>query len=94
MKVLSLFVSIFYSLPQNHIFYFRELGYNGASEHRIESHFGEVSEEFAMDDVQCSGNEASIFDCSYTTEENCDANEGLGVICSGSFEIKANNYLS
>ena len=35
-----------------------------------------------MDEVQCSGNEASIFDCPHQTTDNCAGTEGLGVICS------------
>ena len=58
------------------------LGYPGGQLTR-KSQFGQVSEYFGMDDVRCTGNEASIFDCSYTTSDNCGADEGMGVICSG-----------
>ena len=59
------------------------LGYLGG-QLTTKSQFGQVSEYFGMDDVRCTGKEASIFDCSYTTSDNCGADEGMGVICSGS----------
>ena len=64
------------------VIYFRELGYDGASQHTIRSYFGEVSDEFGMDEVQCTGNETSILDCPHQTSDNCGGSEGLGVICS------------
>merc|ERR1719507_2057628 len=60
----------------------RELGYDGASQHTTHSYFGQVSNEFGMDEVQCTGNEASIFDCPHQTTDDCGRSEGLGVICS------------
>ena len=90
MKSLFLVLLIFYIfLPQSPIFYFRELGYVRASQETIESHFGQVSDEFAMDDVQCSGNETSIFDCPHQTIDNCGGSEGLGVICSGEYNQRS-----
>ena len=64
------------------LFFLRELGYDGASQHTTQSYFGQVSNEFGMDEVQCTGNEDSIFDCPHQTTENCGGSEGLGVICS------------
>ena len=69
------------------------LGY-GYGQFTKTSQFGRVSDDFGMDNVKCTGNEASILDCPHTTEEDCTGDEGLGVICSGSFEIKSDNYLS
>ena len=40
-----------------------------------------------MDDVQCTGNETSIFDCPHQTIDNCGGSEGLGVICSGDMTV-------
>merc|ERR1719300_1787713 len=34
-----------------------------------------------MDNVVCTGSEDSIFDCSHTTEEDCEGNEGAGAEC-------------
>ena len=47
-----------------------------------DSHFGPVSNDFAMDDVKCKGNEASLQQCSHITKHNCRRLEGLGVICN------------
>ena len=47
----------------------------------LHSRFGSVPATFAMDNVQCLGTEASILDCPHLTEDNCDADEGAGVIC-------------
>ena len=45
------------------------------------SAFGEVSEDFILDDVVCEGNETNILLCTHTKNENCWINEGAGVIC-------------
>ena len=37
-----------------------------------------------MDNVQCTGSELSILDCFHQTVDNCDSQEGAGVICSNS----------
>ena len=78
----TLLQEAFYSLPQSHIFILRELGYDGANQHTKKSFFGQVSDDFAMDEVRCTGNEASILDCPHQTSDNCGGSEGLGVICS------------
>ena len=46
------------------------------------SHFGPVPTNFAMDNVNCTGDEMSIFDCAHDTADDCDSDEGAGVICS------------
>ena len=59
------------------------LGYLGG-EYTHSSQFGQVSDDFGMDDVQCTGNEDSIFDCPHRNEDIfCDESEGLGAICYG-----------
>ena len=45
------------------------------------SAFGEVSQYFILDDVNCEGNETNILSCGHTKMENCWINEGAGVIC-------------
>ena len=64
----------------HHFFLSRELGYDGG-QYTKESHFGKVSDDFMMDDVKCKGTEEKLLDCPHTTEDNCEGNEGLGVIC-------------
>ena len=46
------------------------------------SHFGPVPTNFAMDNVNCTGDEMSIFDCAHDTADDCDSDEGAGVMCS------------
>ena len=58
----------------------RMLGYNYGLP-TIQSRFGAVPATFAMDDVACIGNEASLLDCPHNSQDNCGANEGAGVIC-------------
>ena len=65
----------------------RQLGYLYGSP-TDQSFFGDVSDNFAMDDVQCSGNEEYIWRCIHLTEHNCGGHEAAGVICSnGQYQI-------
>ena len=48
----------------------------------LQSRFGFVPSKFYMDDVQCSGSETSLLDCTYLSVDNCGTDEGAGVICS------------
>ena len=59
----------------------RQLGYPGLVNITKESYFGNVSSVFAMDDVRCNGTEARLVDCPHNPSENCNANEGAGVLC-------------
>ncbi len=60
----------------------RQLGFSrGAERFTRESEFGPVPSDFAMDNVMCNGTESSLFDCQFTTTENCDGSEGAGVVC-------------
>ena len=61
----------------------RMLGYSDG-QHTTNSQFGPVSTAFRMDDVQCTGNEASLLDCPHNPRHNCGSHEGAGVICSNS----------
>merc|ERR1711892_1643903 len=59
----------------------RQLGFSsGTATHG--TYFGPVPDQFAMDDVICSGYEATIQECEYSTSDNCGPGEGAGVICS------------
>jgi len=53
---------------------------NGIAKHY--SHFGTVPDDFIMDDLACSGSEQTLFDCTYTSSDNCGGHEGAGVICT------------
>ena len=71
-------------LLQNHKRNFtRMLGYP-FGQATMKSHFGRVSSTFKMDDVRCTGNEASLLDCRHNTVDDCGPDEGAGVICSNS----------
>ena len=59
----------------------RQLGFN-YGERRGESFFGDVPNKFAMDNTQCAGDEDNIQQCEYRATDNCDFNEGAGVVCS------------
>jgi hypothetical protein len=58
----------------------RQLGFNTTIA-RTESYFGSVPGEFAMDGVICVGNEETIQQCSYSTQDDCGPDEGAGVEC-------------
>ena len=58
----------------------RMLGYSGGRA-VTGSYFGTVGTQFAMDDVICTGSEASIIDCYHQAHHNCGAREAAGVVC-------------
>ena len=46
------------------------------------AHFGQGSDiNIAMDDVDCTGSEASLFSCTHTTSHNCAHTQDAGVQC-------------
>jgi hypothetical protein len=59
----------------------RTLGMSGDGAWMIQSQAG-PSDDFWFDDVTCNGDEASIFDCSYSQEDNCSSSETMYVACS------------
>ena len=59
----------------------RQLGFTSGIE-TTSSHFGPVPDQFAMDNVICSGYEATIQECQYSPSDDCGSGEGAGVICS------------
>lgn len=56
----------------------RQLGFNTGT---AAYHFGNVPEVMAMDDVQCTGSEETLQQCTYRTYDNCAGSEGAGVEC-------------
>ena len=48
-------------------------------------HFGEGIGDIFLDNVQCTGDETSIFQCLSNSirSHNCQHNEDAGVICQG-----------
>ena len=59
----------------------RELGYTGVIKVTIKSHYGNVSNAFSMDDVNCDGNEMSLSLCNHRGSSNCNGGEAAGVVC-------------
>ena len=51
-----------------------------------ESHFGETSNDFSLDDVKCQGSEVSLLDCLRNTgnDKTCGDTLGAGVVCAKS----------
>lgn len=46
------------------------------------SHFGVGSGPIYMDNIQCSGSETALLQCSHATEHNCYHTEDAGVKCT------------
>ncbi|KAI8510949.1 hypothetical protein Bbelb_118650 [Branchiostoma belcheri] len=59
------------------------LGYSSARQVRNGAYFGSGSGPVYMDDVQCKGNENSLFNCSYSgwMTSNCNHDQDVGVVC-------------
>ena len=61
-----------------------QLGFAGGRA-TINSHFGPApTSNFAMDNVQCKGDEEHLQDCSYDGVDDCSIQEAAGVICHDS----------
>ncbi|XP_072529169.1 scavenger receptor cysteine-rich type 1 protein M130-like [Salminus brasiliensis] len=63
----------------------RELGCGEAVDALSEAHFGSGSGTIWMDEVDCSGSESTLKNCSSAGwgESDCEPSEDAGVICSG-----------
>ena len=62
----------------------RQLGYPTSNVTIFrEAYFGQGSGSIHLDDVECTGNESSLFNCSYTRYDDCYHYEDAGVRCSG-----------
>ena len=61
----------------------QQLGYQSAVKAHREAHFGEGSGDILLDNLQCTGREASLLDCPHNGVyiHNCDHSEDAGVTC-------------
>ena len=57
--------------------------YTGAMP-RISGHFGAGSGPIFFEDVECTGNETSLLNCTYEPATGCDHNDDVGVHCGKS----------
>jgi len=69
----------------------RVLGYE-SGEATNSSNFGAVPNNFIMDNVHCTGDEASVWDCGFATSTNCSSTDGAGVMCFSNEHSKKDNY--
>ena len=62
----------------------RQLGFSSAASAPYHATFGQGSDPTWMDDVDCQGGEASLFDCTFDGwgVENCNHGEDAGVVCN------------
>ena len=62
----------------------RMLDFPGAINFTMYSGYGAYnnSADFALDDIECQGDEVSLEDCSFKTRENCGRTEYAGVACN------------
>ncbi|XP_048590024.1 lysyl oxidase homolog 3A isoform X2 [Nematostella vectensis] len=60
----------------------RSLGYGSVVSVHQAAHYGQGSGPIWLDDVHCSGNEATLFSCQFTHTHNCGHSEDASVVCS------------
>ncbi|XP_062388294.1 putative HERC2-like protein 3 [Sardina pilchardus] len=65
----------------------RQLGCGGAVSAPKEAHFGRGSGNIWMDEVNCTGAEKSLTECSHRGTHNCSHGEDAGVVCSDNSTI-------
>ena len=61
----------------------QQLGYRGAVTAHQSAHFGEGSGQILLADLQCTGREASLLECSHSgiNDHNCEHSEDASVTC-------------
>ena len=61
----------------------RILGKGSAISAPTQAFFGKGDGDIILDDVQCHGNENSLFGCTHKSSHDCIQNEAAGVVCTG-----------
>ena len=61
----------------------QQLGYRDVVKAHREAYFGEGSGQIVLDNLQCTGREATLLDCQHNGKyvHNCDHQEDAGVTC-------------
>ena len=61
----------------------QQLGYRGAVTAHQSAHFGQGSGQILLNDLQCTGREASLLECSHNgiNSHNCGHGQDAGVTC-------------
>ena len=80
----------------------RQLGYRGAVTAHRSAHFGQGSGQILLDDLQCTGREGSLLECSHNgiNNHNCAHYEDASVTCEcmlshlGSMSEKSSRQLA
>ena len=65
----------------------RQLGYEEAIGYHREAYYGEGSGPIWLDNVDCTGSETILHDCSHNNigDHNCGHDADVGVVCKGMF---------
>ena len=71
----------------------RQLGFGPAIIVRDNAYYGESSGQIWLDDLNCTGTELTLYECSHSGwgAENCNSTEGAGVRCAvsnGNFKTR------
>ncbi|XP_022087751.1 deleted in malignant brain tumors 1 protein-like [Acanthaster planci] len=68
----------------------RQLGFTGAESAPTGARFGRGEDPVYLDDVQCTGSEATLISCTHAGigEHNCDHGDDAGVVCSSSDSLR------
>ncbi|XP_030421453.1 deleted in malignant brain tumors 1 protein-like isoform X3 [Gopherus evgoodei] len=71
----------------------KQLGCGHALLSNLSGHYGEGSGKIWLDDLNCSGNESKLWECSSRgwDQHNCHHYEDAGILCSGSQQVRLVN---